>query len=89
MSAADLQFPIIPKLRLSFLTKFLFFTIHCESIFYVMAKNIIVSNRLPIRITKVENSYKFIATSGGLATGMKSVHEHKKLSVGRMAWNWY
>ena len=42
-----------------------------------MAKNIIVSNRLPIRITKVENSYKFIATSGGLATGMKSVHEHK------------
>lgn len=42
-----------------------------------MAKNIIVSNRLPIRITKVENSYKFIATSGGLATGMKSVHEHE------------
>jgi len=36
-----------------------------------MAKNIIVSNRLPIQITKVENSYKFIATSGGLATGMK------------------
>ena len=42
-----------------------------------MAKNIIVSNRLPIRITKLENSYKFIATSGGLATGMKSVHEHE------------
>ena len=42
-----------------------------------MANNIIVSNRLPIRITKVENSYKFIATSGGLATGMKSVHEHE------------
>ena len=42
-----------------------------------MAKNIIVSNRLPIGITKVENSYKFIATSGGLATGMKSVHEHE------------
>ena len=42
-----------------------------------MAKNIIVSNRLPIRITKVENSYKFIDTSGGLATGMKSVHEHE------------
>ena len=42
-----------------------------------MAKNIIVSNRLPIQITKVENSYKFIASSGGLATGMKSVHEHE------------
>ena len=42
-----------------------------------MAKNIIVSNRLPIQITKVENSYKFIATTGGLATGLKSVHEHE------------
>ena len=42
-----------------------------------MAKNIIVSNRLPIRISKVENSFKFTATSGGLATGMKFVHEHE------------
>ena len=42
-----------------------------------MAKNIIVSNRLPIRISKVKNSFKFTATSGGLATGMKSVHEHE------------
>ena len=42
-----------------------------------MVKNIIVSNRLPIRISKVENSFKFTATSGGLATGMKSVHEHE------------
>ncbi len=41
-----------------------------------MAKNIIVSNRLPIRISKVGNSYKFSPTSGGLATGMKTVHEH-------------
>lgn len=40
-----------------------------------MAKNIIVSNRLPIRISKVDNSYKFTPTSGGLATGMKSIHE--------------
>ena len=42
-----------------------------------MAKNIIVSNRLPIRISKVKNSFKFTATSGGLATGMKSIHEHE------------
>ena len=42
-----------------------------------MAKNIIVSNRLPVQITKVENSYRFSSTSGGLATGMKTVHEHK------------
>ena len=42
-----------------------------------MAKNIIVSNRLPIQITKVENSFEFIPTSGGLATGMNSVHKGK------------
>ena len=42
-----------------------------------MAKNIIVSNRLPIRITKVENSFKFTPTSGGLATGVKSIHQDK------------
>ncbi|MEE2723449.1 MAG: bifunctional alpha,alpha-trehalose-phosphate synthase (UDP-forming)/trehalose-phosphatase [Bacteroidota bacterium] len=39
-----------------------------------MAKNIIVSNRLPIQITKLDNSFEFTATSGGLATGMNSVH---------------
>ena len=42
MSAADLQFPMIPKLRLSFFFNFPFFNIHCESIIHVMAKNIIV-----------------------------------------------
>ncbi|MGB0254546.1 MAG: bifunctional alpha,alpha-trehalose-phosphate synthase (UDP-forming)/trehalose-phosphatase [Flavobacteriaceae bacterium] len=42
-----------------------------------MGKTIIVSNRLPIRITKVENSYKFTPTSGGLATGLHSVHKTK------------
>ena len=42
-----------------------------------MAKNIIVSNRLPIQITKVENSFEFTPTSGGLATGMNSVHKGK------------
>tara|TARA_A100001011_G_scaffold143128_1_gene151124 strand:- start:336 stop:2534 length:2199 start_codon:yes stop_codon:yes gene_type:complete len=42
-----------------------------------MAKNIIVSNRLPVQITKLENSYVFNTTSGGLATGMDSVHQGK------------
>tara|TARA_B100000427_G_scaffold268848_1_gene234960 strand:- start:389 stop:2593 length:2205 start_codon:yes stop_codon:yes gene_type:complete len=42
-----------------------------------MGKNIIVSNRLPIQITKLENSYVFNTTSGGLATGMDSVHKEK------------
>ena len=42
-----------------------------------MAKNIIVSNRLPVQITKLENTYVFNTTSGGLATGMDSVHQGK------------
>ena len=40
-----------------------------------MAKNIIVSNRLPIQVTKLDNSFEFTPTSGGLATGMNSVHK--------------
>ena len=40
-----------------------------------MAKNIIVSNRLPIQVTKLDNSFEFTSTSGGLATGMNSVHK--------------
>jgi len=43
-----------------------------------MAKNIIVSNRLPIQITKLDNSFEFTPTSGGLATGMNSVHKGQK-----------
>ena len=39
-----------------------------------MGKNIIVSNRLPIQVTKLDNSFEFTPTSGGLATGMNSVH---------------
>ena len=42
-----------------------------------MSKIIIVSNRLPIELSKKEDSdWNFIPTSGGLATGMKSVHDH-------------
>ena len=40
-----------------------------------MVKNIIVSNRLPIKISKLNNSFEFTTTSGGLATGMKSFHK--------------
>ena len=43
-----------------------------------MAKNIIVSNRLPIQLTKLDNSFQFTPTSGGLATGMNSVHRGQK-----------
>ena len=39
-----------------------------------MSKLIIVSNRLPIKIFKKKNSYEFTYSSGGLATGMSSVH---------------
>ena len=40
-----------------------------------MPKNIIVSNRLPVQAQKVNDSWSFNPTSGGLATGMKSVHQ--------------
>ena len=43
-----------------------------------MGKNIIVSNRLPIKISKVDNKFKFSPTSGGLATGLHSVHKNKE-----------
>ena len=39
-----------------------------------MSKLIIVSNRLPINITVENDSLSFSASSGGLATGMSSVH---------------
>ena len=40
-----------------------------------MPKNIIVSNRLPVQAQKGDDSLSFTSTSGGLATGMKSVHQ--------------
>ena len=40
-----------------------------------MGKTIIVSNRLPIQISKVENNYKYNSSSGGLATGMNSIRQ--------------
>ena len=43
-----------------------------------MSKFIIVSNRLPIKIEKQQNQWIFSPTSGGLATGLKSVHENGK-----------
>ncbi len=38
-----------------------------------MGKNIIVSNRLPVKIESSENGYVFHASEGGLATGLDSV----------------
>jgi trehalose 6-phosphate synthase/phosphatase len=40
-----------------------------------MAKTIIVSNRLPLQIKKKDKNFEFTPSVGGLATGMKSVHE--------------
>lgn len=40
-----------------------------------MAKNIIISNRLPVQITQNEKDFQIIPSVGGLATGMKSIHE--------------
>ena len=48
-----------------------------------MAKNIIVSNRLPVQAKKEKADWSFTPTSGGLATGMKSFHqEGESLWVG-------
>ena len=43
-----------------------------------MVKNIIVSNRLPIKITKLNGSFDFKPSSGGLATGLSSIHKNNK-----------
>ena len=40
-----------------------------------MKKIVIVSNRLPVKVEKNEESLVFSPTSGGLATGLKSFHE--------------
>ena len=39
-----------------------------------MNKTIIVSNRLPLKLSIANNSIKITPSVGGLATGMKSVH---------------
>jgi len=41
-----------------------------------MRKSVIVSNRLPLQISKLENSFLFQPSSGGLATGLDSVHKN-------------
>ena len=40
-----------------------------------LRRTIIVSNRLPIKISNLDKSFEFSSTSGGLATGMKSIHK--------------
>ena len=42
-----------------------------------MKRTIIVSNRLPIKISNLDKSFEFSSTSGGLATGMNSIHKKK------------
>ena len=43
-----------------------------------MFKNIIVSNRLPIKITKINGSFDFKPSTGGLATGLSSIHKNNR-----------
>ena len=42
-----------------------------------MRKNIIVSNRLPVNVTKLEKSFLFKSSSGGLATWLKSINPNE------------
>ncbi len=40
-----------------------------------MAKTIIVSNRLPVKISEEDGSYNFFPSEGGLATGLGSIYQ--------------
>jgi trehalose 6-phosphate synthase/phosphatase len=41
-----------------------------------MSKTIIISNRLPVKISKTYNQYALSTSEGGLATGLGSVYKH-------------
>jgi len=47
-----------------------------------MVKNVIVSNRLPIQVTKLENSFQITPSSGGLATGVNSIRDESSVWIG-------
>ena len=49
-----------------------------------MVKNVIVSNRLPIQLSKLENSFDITPSSGGLATGVNSIRDDNSVWIG---WN--
>ncbi|MHB1177503.1 MAG: trehalose-6-phosphate synthase, partial [Daejeonella sp.] len=40
-----------------------------------MSKTIIVSNRLPVKISEENGSYSFSSSEGGLATGLGSIYQ--------------
>ena len=41
-----------------------------------MSKTIIVSNRLPVKITEKDGEYQMVPSEGGLATGLGSIYKH-------------
>ena len=47
-----------------------------------MVKNVIVSNRLPIQLSKLENSFDITPSSGGLATGVNSIRDDNSVWIG-------
>ena len=47
-----------------------------------MVKNVIVSNRLPIQLSKLENSFDITSSSGGLATGVNSIRDDNSVWIG-------
>src|SRR5581483_1296116 len=40
-----------------------------------MSKTIIVSNRLPVKVTESDGEYKLLPSEGGLATGLGSIYK--------------
>jgi len=47
-----------------------------------MSKTIIVSNRLPVKISKTEEGYQLTPSEGGVATGLDSVHKNGNKWIG-------
>ena len=42
---------------------------------YIMGKTIIISNRLPVKISGNDNELSLVASEGGLATGLGSIYK--------------
>ncbi len=49
---------------------------------FEMVKNVIVSNRLPIQLSKLENSFQLTPSTGGLATGVNSIRDESSVWIG-------
>lgn len=47
----------------------------------------IISNRLPVKVTKEDETFVFSRSEGGLATGLDSLQDFLRKTLDWMAWN--